>query len=46
MLQNEQTKNQLLNQSALAQESSLKQQAREQVLDGHGRFESRFQPVP
>ena len=46
MLQNEQTKNQSLNQSALAQESSLKQRAREQVLDGHGRFETRFQPVP
>jgi type IV secretion system protein VirB5 len=46
MLQNEQSKNQSLNQSALAQESALRQQAREQVLDGHGRFESRFQPVP
>jgi len=46
MLQNEQTKNQLLSQSAMAQESSLRQQAREQVLEGHGRFESRFQPVP
>jgi type IV secretion system protein VirB5 len=46
MLQNEQTKVQLLNQSALAQESSLSLRAREQVLDGHGRFEARFQPVP
>jgi type IV secretion system protein VirB5 len=46
MLQNEQTKVQLLNQSALAQVSSLSQQAREQVLTGHGRFEARFQPVP
>jgi len=46
MLQNEQTKVQLLNQSALAQESSLALQAREQVLDGHGRFEARFQPIP
>ena len=46
MLQNEQTKTQLLNQSALAQVSSLSLQAREQVLDGHGRFEARFQPVP
>jgi type IV secretion system protein VirB5 len=46
MLQNEQTKVQLLNQSALAQESSLSLQAREQVLDGHGRFEARFQPIP
>jgi len=46
MLQNEQTKTQLLNQSASAQVSSLSLQAREQVLDGHGRFEARFQPVP
>ncbi len=46
MLQNEQTKVQLLNQSALAQASSLELQAREQVLDAHGRFEARFQPVP
>lgn len=46
MLQNEQTKTQLLNQSALAQISSLSLQAREQVLDGHGRFEARFQPAP
>jgi type IV secretion system protein VirB5 len=46
MLQNEQTKVQLLNQSALAQVSSLSLQAREQVLVGHGRFEARFQPVP
>ncbi len=46
MLQNEQSKNQSLNQSALAQDSSLRQQAREQVLNGHGRFETRFQPVP
>jgi type IV secretion system protein VirB5 len=46
MLQNEQTKVQLLNQSALAQASSLALQAREQVLDAHGRFEARFQPVP
>ncbi|MGO9934002.1 MAG: type IV secretion system protein [Steroidobacteraceae bacterium] len=46
MLQNEQTKDQLLNQSASAQVSSLALQAREQVLNGHGRFEARFQPVP
>jgi type IV secretion system protein VirB5 len=46
MLQNEQSKNQSLNQSALAQGASLRQQAREQVLQGHGRFEARFQPVP
>jgi type IV secretion system protein VirB5 len=46
MLQNEQTKVQLLNQSALAQDAALRLQAREQVLDGHGRFDSRFQPAP
>lgn len=46
MLQNEQTKVQLLNQSASAQVSSLSLQAREHVLDGHGRFETRFQPAP
>jgi type IV secretion system protein VirB5 len=46
MLQNEQTKVQLLNQSVLAQGSSLSLQARELVLDGHGRFDARFQPVP
>jgi type IV secretion system protein VirB5 len=46
MLQNEQTKLQSLYQSTQAQESSLRQQAWEQVVDGHGRFGSRFQPVP
>jgi type IV secretion system protein VirB5 len=46
MLQNEQTKVQILNQSTQAQVMSLRQQAREQVIDGHGRFDSRFQPVP
>jgi type IV secretion system protein VirB5 len=46
MLQNEQTKNFMLNQSALGQQSSLQWQAREQVLNGHGRFDSRFQPTP
>jgi type IV secretion system protein VirB5 len=46
MLQNEHTKVQILNQSTLAQESSLRQQAREQVIVGHGRFDARFQPVP
>jgi len=46
MLQNEQIKVQILNQSTQAQESSLRQQAREQVIDGHGRFDLRFQPLP
>jgi type IV secretion system protein VirB5 len=46
MLQNEQTKVQVLNQATQAQESSLRQLAREQVIDGHGLFIARFQPVP
>jgi type IV secretion system protein VirB5 len=44
MLQNEQTKIQVLGQALQAQQSSLSQQTREQVIDGHGRFDSRFQP--
>jgi type IV secretion system protein VirB5 len=46
MLQNEQLKVQILNQSTQAQQASLRQQGREQVIDGHGRFDVRFQPVP
>jgi type IV secretion system protein VirB5 len=46
MLQNEQTKLQILNQSAQAQDASLRQQAWEQLIDGHGRFAARFQPIP
>jgi type IV secretion system protein VirB5 len=46
MLQNEQTKLQVLNQATQAQESSLRQLGREQVIDGHGPFAARFQPVP
>jgi type IV secretion system protein VirB5 len=46
MLQNEQLKVQILNQSTQAQQASLRQQGREQVIDGHGRFDARFQPVP
>ena len=46
MLQNEQTKLQVLNQATQAQESSLRQLGREQVIDGHGPFVARFQPVP
>jgi type IV secretion system protein VirB5 len=46
MLQNEQTKLQSLYQSAQAQEYLLRQQAWEQIVDGHGRFSARFQPVP
>jgi type IV secretion system protein VirB5 len=46
MLQNEQTKLQVLNQTLLAQESVLRQQAQEMAIAGQGRFETRFQPVP
>jgi type IV secretion system protein VirB5 len=46
MLQNEQTKLQILNQATQAQDSSLRQLGREQVIDGHGPFAARFQPVP
>ena len=46
MLQNEQLKVQILNQSAQGQQAALRQQAREQVIDGHGSFSGRFQPVP
>jgi type IV secretion system protein VirB5 len=46
MLQNEQLKVQILNQSTQAQQASLRQQAREQVIDGHGSFNARFQPAP
>jgi type IV secretion system protein VirB5 len=46
MLQNEQTKLQVLYQATQAQESVIRQRAREYVIEGHGRFETRFQPVP
>jgi type IV secretion system protein VirB5 len=46
MLQNEQTKLQSLYQSTQAEESSLRQQAWEQAIDGQGSFATRFQPVP
>ena len=46
MLQNEQTKLQVLYQATQAQESSMRQQQREHVIEEHGRFETRFQPVP
>src|ERR1700683_2764924 len=45
MLQNEQTKLQILNQATQAQESANAQQAREQVIAGHGQFADRFQPT-
>jgi type IV secretion system protein VirB5 len=46
MLQNEQTKLQVLYQSAQAEDAAQRQQLREQVIAGHGRFDARFQPVP
>jgi type IV secretion system protein VirB5 len=46
MLQNEQTKNQVLYQATQAQESAIRQQALERVIEGQGSFETRFQPAP
>jgi len=46
MLQNEQTKLQVLAQSSQAQDSVNAQRERELVIAGQGRFESRFQPTP
>lgn len=46
MLQNEQTKLQVLDQATQAQESALRQQAREFVIAGQGSFATRFQPIP
>ena len=46
MLQNEQTKNQVLYQATQAQESAIRQQGLERVVEAHGNFETRFQPLP
>jgi type IV secretion system protein VirB5 len=46
MLQNEQTKMQVLYQATQAQEAVIRQQAREQEIAGHGVFATRFRPVP
>lgn len=46
MLQNEQTKLQVLNQATQAQQSSLRQQSLERAIEEQGRFETRFQPIP
>jgi type IV secretion system protein VirB5 len=46
MLQNEQTKNQILYQATQAQESAIRQQALERVIEGQGSFNTRFQPAP
>jgi len=46
MLQNEQTKLQVLYQSAQAEQWANEQRTREQVVAGRGQFASRFQPTP
>jgi type IV secretion system protein VirB5 len=46
MLQNEQTKLQVLYQAAQAQAAVVAQQAREQIIAGQGVFAARFQPAP
>jgi type IV secretion system protein VirB5 len=46
MLQNEQTKLQMLYQSAQAGQWANEQRTLEQVVAGHGQFASRFQPTP
>jgi len=46
MLQNEQTKLQVLFQSALGQDWAMHQASREQVIAGQGQFATRFEPVP
>jgi type IV secretion system protein VirB5 len=46
MLQNEQTKLQVLYQSAQAEEWANEQRTRERIVAGHGQFSGRFQPAP
>jgi type IV secretion system protein VirB5 len=46
MLQNEQTKLQVLGQLALAQDAANRQQQLENAVAGHGQFQTRFRPVP
>lgn len=46
MLQNEQTKMQILYQSTQAQESVVRQQAAERAIAEQGTFQTRFQPIP
>jgi type IV secretion system protein VirB5 len=45
MLQNEQTKLQVLYQVAMAQQWTTEEQGRERILAAHGRFATRFEPV-
>ena len=46
MLQNEQTKLEVLAQAAVAFDAANAQREREQAFSGQGRFSSRFQPTP
>jgi type IV secretion system protein VirB5 len=46
MLQNEQTKLLILQQATQAQAAVNLEQQREQLIAGHGQFQSRFQPTP
>jgi type IV secretion system protein VirB5 len=46
MLQNEQTKLQVLYQATIAEQWAATQRLSEQVIAGHGQFATRFQPVP
>jgi type IV secretion system protein VirB5 len=46
MLQNEQTKLQVLHQTTEAQSAVLAQQERERIIAAQGNFDTRFQPTP
>jgi len=46
MLENEQTKLQILHQATQAQEAVYRQQGLELAIAGHGNFATRFQPTP
>jgi type IV secretion system protein VirB5 len=46
MLQNEQTKLQILNQAARSQGAIAAQQTRELIISGQGHFATRFEPAP
>jgi hypothetical protein len=46
MLQNEQTKLQILDRAMRSVEAVQRQQEREQIIAGQGSFAGRFQPVP
>jgi type IV secretion system protein VirB5 len=46
MLQNEQTKLQVLYQTAVGQQWATREREREQIVAGHGQFVTRFEPTP